>query len=180
MPQLKAEDFTGFCMAIGYIAQNWAMLEQTLDAWIAMIYHDIGGRKRVDPKLPRNFLGKTRFLRKAFNALEPLKPFAKEVIPILDKANNMSPKRNDLIHGVLTSMTPINGEWQMLILDLDSPEDEKHWHVARKFTFSPASFQALEAKLVPLAVESAQMGLRLSKSILNPLRSGPILDRGDR
>jgi hypothetical protein len=48
--------------AIGTLVVNWAYVDRSLDFWIAVIYHDVGG-KNLENKLPqasnvkRNFCG---------------------------------------------------------------------------------------------------------------------------
>jgi hypothetical protein len=158
----RSGDFQGYCMAIGYITQNWAMLEQNIDMWVAMIYHGIGGRKNIDPQLPRSFDRKVRFLRKAFNVMVPLKGLAAEVTPLLDNAKKLSLRRNDLVHGAITRLEPVDGKWQLTIFDYESPKDKTHWHVMRDVTFSPAEFSSLERELIPLVGQIAAFGLRLN------------------
>jgi hypothetical protein len=159
------DDFLGLCMALGYIGQNWAMIEQNFDMWIAMIYHSLGGRQRVDPSLPISFSRKVRFLRRSFNQIAALKPFAAEAIPLIDQAKRLSKTRNDLAHGVLMAMKPVDGKWHMGVFDYETPQQGTHWHRLREFTFSPADFQFLEAHLVPLAGKVAKLGLRLRDAI---------------
>lgn len=160
-PQIQAEDFTGLCMAIGYICQNWASLEQNIDMWIAWIYHKLGGRTKINTQIPLSFSRKIDFLRLAFNKVAALKPLADEAKDLLSEAKKLSDKRNDLIHGALSNLSPINGKWHMIIFDYETPKDKEHWHVLRNFTFSPSDFQEIEAKLVPLVTATGKFGHRL-------------------
>lgn len=161
----RGDDFMGLCMAVGYIAQNWAMLEQDLDMWIAMIYHGIGGRATIDPQIPISFARKIKFLRRAFWQISALKPYADEARTILDGAKALSKDRNDLVHGSLMSLKPQRGRWKMAIFDFETPKDRKHWHVVREFEFDPRKFQEIEEKLVPLAGQAGTLGLRMNREL---------------
>lgn len=174
------EDFGGLCGAIGYICQNWAMLEQVLDMCIAMIYHDIGGRAEINPEIPRSFKMKVRFLKHAFSRLEPIKKYKEEATEILREAKILSKARNDLVHGAITSLTPNkDGGWPMVIFDFEIDEASVHWHHSREFVFSPARFQELESKLTPLANRAGKFGhllmreLRLKQAAQQPLDAKP-------
>lgn len=158
---IQAEDFTGYCMALGYIQANWASMEQMFDMWIALIYHDLAGRTLIEKRLPLSFKNKVKFLKRSFRNIAELKQYADEAIPLLTRAKALARPRNDLTHGALSKLDPINGAWQMVILDLDSRDENVNWHVTRHFTFSPSDFEALEAKLVPLSVEVGKFGHRL-------------------
>ena len=161
-PQIThANDFDGYCFALGYIQTNWAQMEQMFDSWIAMIYHNIGGRDMVDNRLPRSFGKKIEFLRKAFKKIRLLNEYAGKAIPLLNRAKALSRQRNDLTHGALSSLEPVDGKWQMIILDFDASKDNVNWHVPRNFAFSPSDFQNLESKLVPLSLEVGEFGRRL-------------------
>jgi hypothetical protein len=156
-------NFQGLCATIGFVAQNWAMLEQVFDVWISLIYHNLGGRTEIDPALPLNFKKKMRFLRGAFNTIAPLKPFRDKGLPIIEKAMNLAPRRNDLIHGSITAIEPENELWNFVVIDAQTPKDRLHWHVFREFKYGIREFQAIESKLVPLVTEAATLGHEILK-----------------
>jgi hypothetical protein len=160
----KIEGLPGFCMAVGWIAQNWAMMEQNFDMWIAIIYHRLDGRTRVEPRLPIPFSKKVDFLEKAFSTLEPLKRFTAEVAPMLKQARELSQRRNDLVHGVLRSLGR-DGAWVVGVFDYEKAEDRRHWHIDRTFTFSPKDFEALESELVPLVTSVCKFGVRFEREV---------------
>jgi hypothetical protein len=151
----------GLWFAIGYVAQNWAMMEQNFDMWVAMIYHDMFGRQKINKQIPRSFSYKIKFLRRSFNQLPPLRPFANEAIPLLMEALSLAQARNDLIHGVITTMEPVNEEWPMVIFDYSEDDQQVHWHKARKFSFRPRRFRDFESKLLPLVGKVCVFGHRL-------------------
>lgn len=154
-------DLEGFFMAVGHVAQSWAMVEQNFDMWIAMIYHALGGREEIDERLPVSFKRKADFLRRAFNQIATLKKHASQAIPLVATAQELSKKRNDLVHGVLVRADTKKSEWHMVIFDYESPKDRKNWHVLRSFIFSPRKFKTLEPQFVDLAEKVAAFGLHL-------------------
>jgi hypothetical protein len=118
-------------------------------------------QRPYSPSHPISFKRKIKFLRLAFRRLNALKPFDDDAQPLFTKALALSGDRNDLMHGALTSLTPINGKWHMAIFDYETPKDQAHWHVSREFTFSPEKFQELESQLVPLSGQVVALGRRL-------------------
>jgi hypothetical protein len=160
--QLKAEDSVGFYMALGYLGHMWAMIEQNFDMWIAITYHSLNGRALVNSELPVSFRFKSKFLWDAFRKVPELQPFAPEAKPLIKAARRISKKRNDLMHGVLTSMTPVDGKWKMVVFDYEKDANSIHWHRLRAFDFSPEEFAAFEAKITPLATKVTALGIRLS------------------
>ena len=160
-PNIQATGFTGYCMALGYIQANWAQMEQMFDMWIALVYHELGGRDSIDSRLPLSFKSKVKFLKRSFGRISALNEYAQDALPLLQRAKALAGKRNDLVHGALTAQEPIDGNWQMAILDFETPQDSVNWHVLRRFTFNQQDFQDFESNLVPLSVEVAQFGRRL-------------------
>lgn len=164
MPDIS-DDMKTFCMEIGLVAQWWAMTEQAFDTWVAMIYHRLGGRTEVDPNIYQNFKRKVRFLKKSFRQLETLKGFSDDATPLLNKALTLCGKRNDLIHGILTELKPIDGKWHMVVIDYDTPKDQIHWHKLRHFTVSHSDFRDYEKALGPLAEDVAAFAAYLKTSL---------------
>jgi hypothetical protein len=66
---LRHDDLGALCFALGWIAQNWAMVEQNFEMCIAMIYHDLGGKTAVSRKLPLPWDQKVESLRTVFNKI---------------------------------------------------------------------------------------------------------------
>jgi hypothetical protein len=142
------DDLPGLFMALGYVAQNWALVEQNLDMWIAQIYHRLAGRTVIDKRIPRNFTRKADFLRLAFTRIGHLQPFAAEALALVDEASALACTRNDLMHGVQSGARKADGSWHMVIFDYEQDADRTHWHHARDFYFGPAEFTAYEERLV--------------------------------
>jgi len=154
----RSDDFLGFCMGIGYIAQNWAMIEQNFDMWISMIYHDLNGKTIVDKRLPLPFVQKVEYLRESFTKIPRLHQYAGAAISLVNRADALAKDRNDLVHGVISSMRPTNGKWPMHVFDYDRTDKTNQWHVIREVFFGPARLAELERQLVPLSREVGEFG----------------------
>jgi hypothetical protein len=161
----RHDDLEGFCFALGWIAQNWAMIEQNFEMCIAMIYHDMNGKKIVSPQLPLPWNQKVKFLKNSFAKIPALQSYAAEGLDLVDRADSLAAKRNDLIHGTIRSLRPIDRKWALTIFDYDRSDKRTNWHVLREFRFGVDEFSKLEGKLVPLAGEVARFGHRLLKEV---------------
>lgn len=157
----RHDDLEALCFAIGWIAQNWAMIEQNFEMCIALIYHDLNGKKIVSKTLPLPWNQKVAFLNKAFDRIPELSKYAIEGKDLVARADQLASGRNDLVHGVIGSIHPINKRWPFKIFDYDRSDKTTHWHVLREFTFSPEAFSKIEGKYVRLAGEVARFGRRL-------------------
>lgn len=166
----RHDDIEALCFAIGWIAQNWAMVEQNFEMCIAMIYHDLGGKTIVERRLPLPWTQKVDFLRKSFRKIPSLQKYADEGLSLVERANNLSDERNDLIHGVIRNMRAVEGKFPLAIFDYDRSDKTTNWHVLREFRFGPDDFSKLESKLVPLAGEVADFGHRLLHDLEHPLK----------
>lgn len=150
-------EFESLCTAIGFIELNWALLEQSLDNWVAIIFHDVDGKPLAyEERLPREFGRKARFLKRCFKKLSPLQPFAEEGLLILEKAKTLSATRHDLSHGVATSITPVRGVFPFSVI-----KHEAQHHIVRDFVFNPKDFPKLAKALLDLGAESLRFGERL-------------------
>ena len=161
----RQDDLEALCFAIGWIAQNWAMVEQNFEMCIAMIYHDLNGKKIVNKQLPLPWNQKVQFLKDSFGKIPRLKNYAVEGRELVDRADKLSKWRNDLVHGVIRQMRPVNKKWKFSIFDYDRSDKTTHWHVLRDFTFDPSVFSEYEGKYVRLAGDVARFGHRLLKEI---------------
>lgn len=161
----RHDDLDALIWAIGWIAHNWAVVEQNFEMCIALIYHDLGGKTVVDKQLPLPWNQKVKFLRRAFERIPELARYAAEALPLIDQADAIAEDRNDLIHGVLTKLRVIDGKWGFHIFDYDRSDKTTHWHVLRQFKFGISEFQALDKKLVPLSGAVARFGSRLLNDI---------------
>ncbi|MHB8455889.1 MAG: hypothetical protein ACYDDO_14615 [Acidiferrobacterales bacterium] len=159
----NTDEYHSLCAAIGYVAINWAITEHALDGWIAMIFHNLGG-KHIHPEIPRSFTKKSEFLTTCFKRIEALSSLRDEASHLLQTASNLSKVRNDLIHGAITSITSNNGVYEFAKLDY-----EKQMHAVRMVHLNLKKFDDLGKRFVDLGSEIADLGIRISL-IAQPFR----------
>jgi hypothetical protein len=91
--------------AIGAVVVFWAMLEQSLEHWVAMIYRHPGGNTGYK-KVPFLFSPKVEFLREKFSNLVVLKPLAAEAFDIIEVVDRLAGVRDIMVHGGITAYQP--------------------------------------------------------------------------
>ncbi len=174
----RHDDLEALCFAIGWIAHNWALVEQNFEMCIAIIYHDLDGKTLVSNKLPLPWNQKVEYLQKAFAKIPRLSRYVAEGTDLLDRADKLSEQRNDLVHGTLAKLHAVEGKWHLKIFDYDRSDKKTNWHVMREFKFGPSEFLFLEGRLVPLAGEVARWGHRLWTDIRPRGESQRLADTG--
>lgn len=87
-------------LIIGKIVAGWGAIDFALDA-LASIIH----RQAPAAELPRSLRQKTRFLRRAVETVEMLRPFAVEGTQALDRINALKQKRHRIVHGIVLRTT---------------------------------------------------------------------------
>ncbi|MBZ9854296.1 hypothetical protein LB566_10810 [Mesorhizobium sp. CA13] len=84
-------------MHIGYLAQNWAAVETTLDGIVRQLHVHYDGEK-FEPTLPQAFNRKRTFVRKAFAEHPDLAQFSGWLETLLETATRLSEVRNWALH----------------------------------------------------------------------------------
>lgn len=163
----RHDDLDALIWCIGWITHNWAMVEQNFEMCISMIYHDLNGKTLVSRKLPLPWNQKVTFLKDSFVKIPEMRKYAAQGVDLVDRADAISDDRNDLVHGVLTKLRPVEKKWVFHIFDYDRSDKTTNWHVLRFFNFGVDEFLKLERKLVPLAGEVGKFGHRLLKDLGN-------------
>lgn len=139
---------------VGRIVVNWSMVEQSLDFVMAIVYHDVGGRK-VNKQMSRRFSGKIEFLRKSFNKLEPLQPFKSEARVMFETAKRLSRTRHDLCHGSLSKYDFENDSFLFVVMDLKDPytmhDARDAWLLRQQLVDDAASCERLVGELHSLS-----------------------------
>lgn len=91
------EDEKRWFMHIGYLAQNWAGVETTLDGIVRQLHVHHGGTK-FEPTLPQAFNRKRTFIRKAFANDPNLAEFSGWLESLLDTATRLADIRHWALH----------------------------------------------------------------------------------
>lgn len=152
-----ADDFQSLCAAIGFVEVNWALFEQSLDFIVLTAYRDLGGAV-LEKELPRSYSRKVKFLKKAFSRVPYLNPLKGEAIEILNRGDELSKTRHDLMHGVVTHVNAVDGRYTFSKLDYVG-----HGHGYRDFVFSPEDFPGLANDLLHLGAQTTRLGVKVDE-----------------
>lgn len=145
--------------SIGMIVVSWTFVENNLDAWSAITYHDHDGSS-IEKKLPKPLSRKIGFLRKCFEQIDTLSTFTEEVIAYLDRVSALSETRHYVVHGVLSHYESSDASFLFMKIDMDA---EKKQHIM-------GQLHILGIDLVKAGVELAEMaktGQAITQRLLN-------------
>ncbi|MCA3171424.1 MAG: hypothetical protein ING25_00005 [Burkholderiales bacterium] len=150
-------EFQSLCAAIGFVEINWALFEQSLDCIVLSAHRDLGG-SAIDKNLPRSYSSKAKFLRKAFSKVEALNPLKEEAEEVLSHSDELSTKRHDLMHGVVTHVKAVDGCYTFSKIDYVGQD-----HSYREFVFSPEDFPTLADCLLSLGAQTTRLGVKVDE-----------------
>lgn len=105
--------------AVGSLILNWALFESSIEKWVAIIYHN-GGGKWIERKIPRMYSPKVKFLQKCFTERSELAPFKDQGNNLLDRAEPLSKVRFTVTHGAISDWDAKNNKVEFVRLDLDN------------------------------------------------------------
>lgn len=142
----------------GELVIHWGQLEASMQATIAMVYHDFGG-KEVEPKLPVPFLRRMKFLKECFNKRPELAQFAEDARAIRGKAKELSFVREYLSHGYLSLFDPETGIYTFRRLD---PDEDDSIHVESIFKATVQELLDKTAQIGSLCDLSHKLNRRLA------------------
>ncbi|MES0108361.1 hypothetical protein [Mesorhizobium sp. M0013] len=91
------EDDKRWFMHIGYLAQNWAAVETTLDGIVRQLHVYYGGAK-FEPSPPQAFNRKRTLIRKTFAEHPDLAGFSEGMAKFLDDATRLAEIRHWALH----------------------------------------------------------------------------------
>ena len=158
----EPHDFLGLCQAIGYVVINSALIEQQVDNWVDVLFRQCGGANlRKNKDIPRAFNQKRKFLISCFKELPSLAPFSQEGRDLVTRLTKLSVKRNDLIHGAIKALSPINGAFQYRIIGY-----QKQAHTLREFEFDLHDFSILEKSLSDALTDALEFSQKLGDTFL--------------
>jgi hypothetical protein len=110
---------------VGAVVIYWSLLEQSIEFWVAMIYHRPGGNKNWKKGPPFLLAAKLSFLRAKFADLAELQPFATEALGLLGEIEKMATVRDVLVHGAASTYNPSTQQIKFTRLGIDKAE-KKH------------------------------------------------------
>jgi hypothetical protein len=103
--------------AIGFVVVQWGVAEHVLDMLVSIVF-PIVKDKIKDKKQPQFLTHKTKFVRNHINCHPVLQQLSVEITKLLERFEKTGKKRNDLIHGAITALSPENGSFKFAKLDI--------------------------------------------------------------
>jgi hypothetical protein len=162
---LRDDKFQTFCSAIGWVEVNWALYENQLTHWCQIMWVTLNwhghGRSKED-KIPRAYSRKERYLRAAFGTVPQVAQFKDDAIAIFDRAKELAEVRDDLTHGVITHMEPIDGKFYLSGLQLKADGS----HSTKDIVFDSKGFPELGEKIVKLGRDALYLSHRMQEVLL--------------
>ncbi len=150
------------CAAIGELVVNWAMVESAMGFWIAVIYQMAGG-KRLEHKIPQPLAQRMRFLRRCFNQISVLEPFADEGRTLLDRLGAIIEIRHMVVHGTVSHYAQDTHDLLFVRIDLDKT---KTMQVINELQIPIAKILDDSGKVMVIAAESLQFAHRLLDALV--------------
>ena len=111
---LQPVNLFSFCASIGWVEVNWALYESQLVNWCQIMFVTFGWRgsgRASEKEFPKPYSRKVRYLRSGFEGLPEFHPFKEKGLALLERAATLSNIRDDLTHGVITSLEPKDGKF---------------------------------------------------------------------
>ncbi|MDH5573200.1 MAG: hypothetical protein OEY89_15670 [Gammaproteobacteria bacterium] len=141
--------------AVGFIVVQWGQAEQTLDMIVAIIFQDFGGNK-IEKQIPIMLKQKIKYLRKCFNKIPDISDCKTTGNELLDQFKKLSEKRNEIIHGAVSTTTSNNGAYSFAKIDIIN-----EYHHVREFDFEINQFPKLSEDLVKLGSNAVKLANQL-------------------
>jgi len=146
--------------AVGHLVVTWANVDRALDFWIAIIYHDVGG-KEEEHEIPRAFDRKKRFLSRCFRKVAVLAPFAADAHKFMALATSISETRHFVVHGTLSDFDPANGEFTFVNLKRNKP---KNMHIMQELRITGPQLLKKGVQCSVLGTQMYDFAFRLIKT----------------
>lgn len=144
------EDMDALFLAIGFIVVQWGQAEQSLDLLVAALFQECGGKRLARKSRMPVMLGpKLDFVRKCLTQLPKLTSFNEEGLALVVAFDRLSQKRHDLIHGAVTSLSPVDDAFSFVKLDV-----KDNFHHAREVRLEASEFPVLTKDLVRLGADA--------------------------
>jgi len=161
--QKYPHDFIGLCQAVGFVVINWGLIENQIDNWVSVTFNQGGGKSlRKNQDIPVSLKQKNIYLRQCLRKLSALASFKDEGLQLIQRVSDISPHRDRLVHGTITSIHPENGSFRYRIIGY-----EKERHTIRKFEFTLDEFAKLENSLSHLLTDTIRYSDRLGSAFLS-------------
>jgi len=151
MADQDTEDLDNIAKAFGLVVVQWGSCEQSLDMLVALLWQSFSTRKFAR-KIPVMLAPKLKFARKSFEGVATLKHLQPQAESVFAEFDRLSKVRNDLIHGAVASITPIDGH--IVLMKFDIHDD---FHHVRELRFPVVAYPKLARDLVNLGKSAHQL-----------------------
>jgi hypothetical protein len=108
--------------SVGSLVICWSLLEQSVESWVALIYHAPGGNVGYK-KIPFMLNAKLTFLRERFTDLAALQSFSQEGLRLLNEVERLSKIRDILVHGAISDFDEATGRLKFVRLGIDKADN---------------------------------------------------------
>ena len=161
------EELDGLFKAVGFVVIQWGQAEQSLEMIVGMLYQSLGG-KSLSNRIPILLTAKLKFLQKCLSSLPILNQFKSEGNALVQKFEELSQKRHDLIHGAVASLSMDNGGFAFVKLDV-----KDGFHVARPVRLESSEFPKLTKDLIDLGAAATALAKKLWEKVEKPRATTP-------
>ncbi len=145
------DDLDTIAKAFGLVVIQWGSAEQSLDMLVALLWQSFPTRNFAK-RIPMMLEPKIAFVRKSFGGVDSLRPLKTKAERVLDEFGRLSSLRNDLIHGAVASLSPINGNFVLAKFDIHD-----HFHHVREVRIPVAAYPHLTKDLVNLGSSAHEL-----------------------
>jgi hypothetical protein len=133
-----------FAKAIGMVVIQWAQAEQMLDLLVAILWHSFDGQSHLK-KIPFMLGPKIDFTRKCMASNTTLATFKVRSDTLLNEFSELSTIRHNMIHGAVTTLSPIDESILFSKLDIYGG-----YHHHREFRILIGDYPRLLDRLISL------------------------------
>ncbi|MDE2464916.1 MAG: hypothetical protein KGO02_14525 [Alphaproteobacteria bacterium] len=157
---IPKEIMPAFLEAVGAVVLAWGTLEIALHLIVVTAYDD-GGGKCMGEEFPRALKRKTSFLRKACKKLPSVVLFADEIISLAREIDDLSDRRNEVIHSIVTGFDNVTER-----IDFTSLDANKDGHLIKVSRYSVLEMNQLSLECARLGGVVAQFHDRFHDGVM--------------
>jgi len=145
-------------LPIGHIVLQWSYVDSNLELCLKIIqeYHDT--KNIISNKSKSKLTGrKIDLIEECLKKLPSLIPFKKDGLVIMEKALNISKKRNIIIHGTYAGFNTHDGTYNFNKLVYNK---QKKQHFIEQYSYTLSKIADLGKTILELATDIAHLGLQ--------------------
>lgn len=155
LQNIEEENLDALYKTVGFVVIQWGQAEQSLDLAVNTLFQACGGHA-LAKKMPKMLETKIKFVRDCLVSMDKLKPLKDLGENLLKEFEELKPRRDELIHGAISSLEVVDGKAHFLKL-----ETRKDHHQYREFQFDLNEFPEFSGRLVELGAKSVKFATQL-------------------